>query len=302
MLYKVGMNFMAYTLITSYALYTNGTAAIPEGGSTKLVENIVNYFKALGGKLNLAKPVKEIKLEGKRAIGIILGSGEQITADYIICATDTEVTFGKLLDKTYMDQKLRKVYECRTGYPVNSTFHVSFGIKGTESVGISTGSVIFPCNRFIVGNKEQDFLGIRLYDYDSKLFPADKRVIQCNILQDETDYDYWEALYKNKEAYQKEKQRIVKAIEERIVKQYPLVEGKLIYLEAYSPMTFTKWCGAYKGAYMSFFEQKGYKSFYIKNNVKGLKNVFLASQWLQANGGLPVAATSGKFAVCCMKK
>ena len=35
----------------------------------------------------------------------------------------------------------------------------------------------------------------------------------------------------------------------------------------------------------------------MKGTVKGLSNVYIASQWLQAPGGLPVAAATGKFAV-----
>lgn len=35
----------------------------------------------------------------------------------------------------------------------------------------------------------------------------------------------------------------------------------------------------------------------MKGTVKGLNNVFIASQWLQSPGGLPVAAATGKFAV-----
>lgn len=61
-------------------------------------------------------------------------------------------------------------------------------------------------------------------------------------------------------------------------------------------MTFTKWCGAYKGSYMSFFERAGAKSLTAKNTLKGLSNVFVCSQWVTTNGGLPTAAASGKFA------
>ena len=88
----------------------------------------------------------------------------------------------------------------------------------------------------------------------------------------------------------------------RIISRFPELENRLVLLDIYSPYTFTKWCGAYKGAYMSFFEQKGYKSLTAKNSVKGLSNVFLASQWLTTNGGLPTAVTSGKFAAAHIEK
>ena len=48
---------------------------------------------------------------------------------------------------------------------------------------------------------------------------------------------------------------------------------------------------------MSFNPQKGYKNKYVKSTIKGLNNLYLASQWIQTSGGLPIAAASGKFAV-----
>lgn len=48
---------------------------------------------------------------------------------------------------------------------------------------------------------------------------------------------------------------------------------------------------------MGFIIKKGVKSFRVKGTVKGIKNLYIASQWIMAPGGLPVAVTAGKFAV-----
>ncbi len=48
---------------------------------------------------------------------------------------------------------------------------------------------------------------------------------------------------------------------------------------------------------MSFATKKNVKLFQEKGIVKGILNLYIASQWLQAPEGLPVAAASGKFAV-----
>ncbi len=87
----------------------------------------------------------------------------------------------------------------------------------------------------------------------------------------------------------------------RAEKKYPQLEGKLIVLGTYSPVTFTTWCNAYKWGYMSFNPQKGYKSKYVKSIIKGINNLYLASQWIQASGGLPIAAASVKFTIDNMK-
>lgn len=74
-------------------------------------------------------------------------------------------------------------------------------------------------------------------------------------------------------------------------------EGKIELLDAWTPLTYERYCNAYNGAYMSFITKKDVKSFLAKGTIKALPNVFIASQWLNAPGGLPVAASSGKFAV-----
>lgn len=289
-------SYMAITLISSYGFYTSGTAAIPKGGSVDMVNRIAKRFESLGGKIYTGMSASKININNGKAEFVSFEDGSTIPCDYVICAADTSVTFGKLLPAEYMDKTLRKMYSQTDGYNVSSIFNVSFGIIGEEEVDDIGGSCIFPCETFTAGRKTVDYIGIRMYDYDDTLFPKDKRVIQCNILQDTEDYEYWSNIYDDKKRYNTEKQSIAEAVRERIYKQYPQLQNKLVLLCTYSPVTFTKWCGAYKGSYMSFFQMKGYKSLTAKSTVKGLSNVFIGSQWLTTNGGLPTAVTCGKFA------
>ena len=53
----------------------------------------------------------------------------------------------------------------------------------------------------------------------------------------------------------------------------------------------------YKGAYMGFITTPSAKPARVKGTVKGLKNLYLAGQWVMSPGGLPVAVISGKFAI-----
>lgn len=289
-------SYMAITFITSYGFYTSGTAAIPKGGSVGMVNRIAKRFDELGGKIHTTMSASKININNGKAESVSFEDGSTVPCDYVICAADPTVTFGKLLPPEYMDKTLRKMYSQTDGYNVLSIYNVSFGIIGEEEVGDIGGSCIFPCKSFTAGRKTADYMGLRMYDYDDTLFSKDKRVIQCNILQDTEDYEYWNSIYDDKERYNAEKQRIADDVMERICEQYPQLQNRLVLLCTYSPVTFTKWCGAYKGSYMSFFQMKGYKSLTAKNTVKGLSNLFIGSQWLTTGGGLPTAVTCGKFA------
>lgn len=292
--------YKAITLITSYGFYTSKTAAIPVGGSVGMVGRIVKRYEELGGKIHTNQSAVKVNISGKKAESVTFSDGSRVSCDYVICATDPTVTFGTLLDERYMDKKLKRMYDDNRGYYVASGFNVSFGVIGEEDCGSAKGSLMFPCDSLTVGRQSIDFMGMRMYDYDETLFPKGKRVVQCNIFQDEADYEYWSRLYDDRERYNAEKQRIAEELKARITEHFPELRDRLVILSTYSPVTFTKWCGAYKGSYMSFFEQKGHKSLTAKNSIRGLSNVFAASQWLTTNGGLPVAAASGKFAVDAM--
>ena len=292
----------AITLLSSYAFYTSKTAAIPAGGSVGMVERIVSRYRELGGRICTSMAAERVNVSHGKAQSVSFADGSTVDCDYVVCATDPAVTFGGLLDPGYMDRKLRKMYAHPEGYKVFSLFGVSFGIRGKENCADITGSIVFPCERFTMGTQKIDYLSARMYDYDKTLFPADRRVIRCSIPQDSADYAYWNEIYHEKERYLEKKQEVAEAVRERLIRHFPVLQDRLILLDTYSPVTFTKWCGAYQGAYMSFFEQQGYKSLTVKNSIKGLSNVFLASQWLTTNGGLPMAVTSGKFAVQALLK
>lgn len=295
-------DFIAITYVTSYAFYTSNTVSIPEGGSTGMVNRIVSKFESLGGTIEYGIHITKANIKNQNLESMESSEGVKIIADNFIWCADPHSLFYGMLGEKYMDKNLKYMYEHPEGYAGTTGYQAAFGIVSDEDLNLPEGSVIFPCEKYQVAGKEHNFCGIRVYDYDNLLFPKDKRVIQCNLLQTEEDYLYWKTLKDTPKKYKEEKLRVAEELQTRVEKQYPQLKGKLILLGTYSPVTFTTWCGAYKGAYMSFNAHKGYKSRYVKNSVNGIDNLFLGSQWIQNSGGLPIAATSGKFAVQIMDK
>lgn len=288
-------DFPALTFVVSYAFYTSHSAAIPEGGSVGMVQRMKDRFEALGGKIQLRAKVCQVEMAERRLEQLTLENQMQVKADAYIWAADPYPLFYKLLRPRYMDATLRSMYERPQKYSPISGYQAAFGITTDEDLELPEGSVIFPCETYKVAGEPHGFCGMRIYDYDASLFPKDKRVIQCNILQDAKNYEYWDRL--DRDSYQKEKLRIAEDLMQRIETQYPQLRDKLLLLSTYSPTTFQKWCHAYKGGYMSFTPLKGFQNKYVKSTIQGISNLFLASQWIQTGGGLPIAAASGKFAV-----
>lgn len=286
--------YQAYAFLVSYGTVTGGNGDIPKGGSLAMSVRIAERFKEYGGALHTNTGVKNILLNGKKAEGILLENGNKVGADYVICACDTYYTFHKLLPEKYMPDGLKKMYADRDKYPVSSGFQIAYAVDGifTEL----TGTRVFSCDEMKVGNQSVQCMSIQSYDYEADFAPAGKMILQTNFSQTETDYKYWENIYMDKTVYEKKKAEIADQALQRVVKEYPFLEGKIHVIDVWSPMTYTRYCNSYKGAYMSFVTTKQAKSITVPGVVKELDNVLLASQWLMGPGGLPTAAAMGKFA------
>lgn len=286
--------YQAYAFLVSYAVVTGGNGDIPRGGSLKMSLRIAEKYKEYGGVLHTNTEVEKIILNGKKAAGILLKNGTKVDADFVICACDTNHTFGKLLPEAYMPGGLKKMYEEKEKYPVSSGFQIAYAVDGV--FGELTGTRVFSCKPLKVGSQSVQCMSIQSYDYEPDFAPEGKMVLQSNFTQTEEDYRYWESLYADKEAYRNQKNETAQAVMERVTTEYPFLKGKIHVLDVWSPITYTRYCNSYQGAYMSFVVTRQAKSITVPGKVKGLDNVLLASQWLMGPGGLPTAVAMGKFA------
>ncbi len=285
-------DYTAYSLLVSYATMTSGNGKIPLKGSLAMSLRMADRFKDMGGVLHTSAPVKEIIIKNGRSEGIRLEDGTMVEADYCISAVDTGFLFGKLIDRKYMPKDLARAYERREAYPVTTGFQVAYAIDSTFSV---EDTVFFDCEPLTVGERSFGRISVKNYAYDKSFAPEGKAVLQANLLQQDDDYAFWRSL--NEEEYAIQKRELTQAVTDRIVKEFPELNGKIEVLDSWTPVTYNRYCNAYHGSYMGFVTTVGNKQMRFKGVVKGVSNLMIAGQWVMSPGGLPVAVVSGKFAV-----
>jgi phytoene desaturase len=95
----VGGNPFSTTSIYSLIAYLERKWGVhfPIGGTGALVQGLVRLIESLGGELHLGADVQEITLNGKRASGIRLASGETVRADVVVSNADAAWTYRHLL-------------------------------------------------------------------------------------------------------------------------------------------------------------------------------------------------------------
>lgn len=295
--------YQAYAFVVSYATVTAGNGDIPKGGSLAMALRMAKRYQELGGKLYLNAPVEKVIVTGKKAEGILLSSGGEdesdlqkrtVKADYVICAGDANHTFTKLLDSKYMPGDLRKLFADRKSYPVMTAFQVAFAVDGKLEEFKETN--IFSCKPLMVGTSMAERMSVCNYSYEPSFAPEGHTVLQTMFTQNEDDYEYWMELVKEKEAYQRKKEELSKEITDRLIERFPQLTGKVKVIDVWTPVTYHRYCNSFHGAYMGFIVTKNAKNKTVAGKMKGLSNVFIASQWLMGPGGLPTAASMGKFA------
>lgn len=284
--------YTAYSFLVSYGTITSGNGDIPLGGSLAMSQRIVERFVSMGGELRLGESVKCIIIENGRATGVELENGEKIMGDEIISAVDMDLLFNKFIDSSYMPADWQKAYDDSKAYPTTSGFQAAYSINADFSQGDTT---FFECGPIKIGDRTFRRVYIKNYAYDRSFAPEGKAVLQMNIPQSDEDYKFWKSL--GKEEYKKVKEELVAKVTEAIVKEFPELEGNMDLLDSWTPVTYERYCNAYHGAYMSFVTTPDAKKVKCKGVVKGIKNLWLAGQWIMSPGGLPIAAISGKFAV-----
>ncbi len=79
--------------------------ARPFAGVRLILKNLVRRFRSLGGELRLRSGVERIKVDGTRAVGVVLDSGEEIAARRILSSAGLVETLRLCDDITEVDQR-----------------------------------------------------------------------------------------------------------------------------------------------------------------------------------------------------
>lgn len=287
---------LGYSFPMAYGNFTSGDGGIPRGGSRSMALRMQKRFEELGGRVFAGVSVDKIEVSGNKASAIILADGQIIRADYLICACDPDYTFSHLLNPSRMDKVFKDVYANRKAYPVYGMFQVAFGID--FDIDVIGGEVILDCRDIKASDWMADRMTVKTYAYEPAFAPAGKQILQVLWGLSEEAYDYWANLNKDKDAYRSKKEEIACLVQQKLEQRFTEYRGKMKILDIWTPVTYRRYCNAFKGYNQAFtITKQSMKNPYPSAYVQGIENIILAGQWLSSPGGLPGAAIQGKYAV-----
>lgn len=284
-------DYNAVALIMAMAGMAVGDNGYPLGGSRDFAGRIGKRFTDLGGKIHYNARVDTILVENGKAVGIRLSDGTEVMGDYIVSCADGYATLYHMLDDRYTPDMYRNLFAKPKEYPTSTCAIVFMGVDAAlpdyRSVTVRRREPVE------LNGKWNEYAQLLNYCHEPAAAPAGKTVLACYY---DADYEYWAEIAKDREAYAAEKRRLAEDAMSLCIERYPQIEGKIEATDVVTPMTYEKYCNAWRGAWMSWGKPCKDIPQYYPGVLEGLSNFIMAGMWTQPPGGLPGAAMAGRFA------
>jgi phytoene dehydrogenase-like protein len=261
-------------------------------GCEGFVRPIERRYRELGGDISYHAPVAEIIVEGDKAVGVRLASGEERRGDAVISAADGQSTIFQMLGGRYVDDATRARY--REWKLIKPWVMFSFGVR-REFPGAPHFTTYRLAEPITVGPQRVELLGVRIFNYSPHFAPPGKTMIQPAF---EAEWDYWHDLHaRDRAAYDAEKARVAGEVLRRLEVHYPGLTGQVELTDVATPHTTWRYTHNWRGAYMGWLPTGPQLLTALPRTLPGLANFVMAGQWVMPGGGVPTCLISGRDAV-----
>jgi phytoene desaturase len=266
----------------------------PMGGMFRAIETLTQIAEGLGARFYYNAPAAGIDIEGDRATGITLKSGEKLKADIIIANADLPYVYAELLQDEAMTKKLdKKVY-------TSSALMFYWGFKGERFLQLMHHNVFLADDQY-KESFDQIFKELTLPETpsfylnvpartDASFAPEDGEGIMALVpvghINDRGSQD-WEAI----------EQRSRRIIFDRLAQMgMPDLESRLVFEAKWGPPYYRKALNLAKGAAFGLshnFFQVGYLR--PHNRHDRYRNLYFVGASTHPGTGLPIVLLSARL-------
>lgn len=285
-------DFPLLMLLITLAQMHSKLVGYPIGGSLDLAERMARRYRQLGGQIEFEARVTKILVENNAAVGVQLADGSQHRADMVVSAADGRSTIFDLLGGAYVNADIHDLYETMPLAP--SMMQIALGVNRDFSQ--QPPAVCFPLPQPLdFGDLRHDSLTVRHYAFDPTMADAGKT---CLNIWCAADYGYWRGLHTVPEAYSQAKEQVAQLVIGELDRRYPGLAGQVEVVDVATPVTYERYTANWRGAIfgwamtmrkMALMMGKG-----MPKGLPGLRNFYMAGQWLEPGGNVQLSAASGR--------
>lgn len=276
--------------LTQLAYMYNHNGGFPAGGSLEFARAVEKRYLELGGELHYKSQVEKILVENGRAVGVRLYNDEIHRADYVISAADAYKTIFDMLDGRYVNRAIRRMFDGHL--MILSQVQVSLGVDRDLSADPHWVTYLLDQPVLIAGEARTS-IGVKHYCFDSSLAPAGKSVVEVMV---RSHYDYWQRIYGHR-LYDTEQIQVSDILIDLLEKYYPGIKDQIEVSDVATPLSYERYTGNWQGSTCGWLLTKPSMLMLllgVSKRLPGLQNFYLAGQWVEPGGSLPLAAASGR--------
>ncbi len=284
-------DFPMMGMLMTLAWMHKKSAGYPIGGSLEFSRAIEQRYLDLGGEIHYRSPVSRILVENDQAVGVRLADGTEHRGDIIISAADGHSTIFDMLDGKYINDKIRGYYDKLPIFPplVQVALGVARSFEGLPH------SIIYPLEEPVtIAGQEHKSVGVEIYNFDPTLAPPGKTVLKVMF---DSNYDYWKELSEDPEHYKAEKEKIADQVITMLDQHFLGLAGQVEMCDVATPMTWERYTGNWRASFEGWLITTKSFGMRMSKTLPGLKNFYMAGQWVMPRGGVPTVAMSGRNVV-----
>lgn len=241
--------------------YFNG-GYYPKGGARALPKAFIKELRRNGGEIRTKAEVTQILLEGKRAVGVRLADGTEISAPNIISNADPNITFNQLIGRDRLPM-LTKAKLDRTKWSISALSLFFAAEVDADAAGLDSGNYWYTKN---IGDVES------AYDLASHPDPISVEEVPfvfltCTTLKDRSKrndgvhtfeafsfvsheaFSRWQQTKFNDrpDSYVEMKEELARRMFTRLNEQVPGIEEKVVFKDVGTPLTNTHYVASTEG-------------------------------------------------------
>ncbi|MEL6674607.1 MAG: NAD(P)/FAD-dependent oxidoreductase [Bacteroidota bacterium] len=283
----------SFAMHASLVKHYFGGGYFPIGGSARLVETIDPVLEAGGSTILISAPVKEIMLEGKKAVGVRMEDGKEFKAPIVVSGAGIINTYEKLLPESLANQ-LNLKSQLKQINPSAAHLCLYTGFKGDpQSLNLpKTNYWIYPSQ----GTHEEN-ISAYLQDMEQEFplvylsFPAakdpdwtrrypDRSTVDIITLAPYEEFEKWEgsSWKKRGEDYDTFKEKLSQRLLETLFQHLPHLRERLDYYELSTPLTTRHFVNYDKGEIYGLDHSPSRFSHKFLRPQTPIKNLWLTGQ------------------------
>ena len=146
-----------------------------------------------------------------------------------------------------------------------------------------------------IAGREHHWLTAIHHCFDPSMSPEGKSVVEVWY---DTEYDYWEELYRDREAYRAEKKRIEEYTIRQLERRWPGFASQVEVSDVPTPATYFRYTGNWKGSPDGWYvSPDNMMNTDPVRTLPGLDGLQMAGQWTAPFTGTVVSSVSGRQAI-----